>query len=103
MQFTSKQFRHISTGEIVHQVPISRFGEYEEVVECETIFDGVRNWRILCEVSGGITGYNQAYLKADGEECEFTEDEARIRANELTATMNKPHSRATFKYTPELA
>lgn len=30
--FQSKQFRHIATGEIVTQVPISRLSEYEEVL-----------------------------------------------------------------------
>lgn len=97
MEWKSTQFRHIKTGEIVTQVPISRFAEYEEVNGC-----GDGDWRILCEVSGGITGYNQAYLKANGEECVFNKNEAITRAGELTATMNKPNGRAKFTYTPEL-
>ncbi len=97
----SKQYRHIPTGEIVHQVPISRFGEYEEVADAGTIFDGERDWRVLCEVSGGITGFNTAYLKVNGKVQWFTKDEAQIRANELTATMNKPDVAATFRYTAE--
>jgi len=93
MSFTSKQFRHISTGEIVTQVPISRFNEYEEVDE--------QNYRIFCEVSGGITGYNSAYFKVNGVECLFSKDAAQIRAKKLTAQANRRMSRATFKYTPE--
>lgn len=34
--FTSKKFRHTTTGEIVTQVPISRFNEYEEVEDDKT-------------------------------------------------------------------
>lgn len=32
----SKKFRHIPTGEIVTQVPISKFSEYEEVEDDKT-------------------------------------------------------------------
>lgn len=97
----STQFRHRITGEIVTQIPIMDMHHYEPVADAGTIFDD--EYRIFCEVSGGITGYNTAYLKASGKECRFTKDEAETRASELTARMNKPHSRATFKYTPELA
>jgi hypothetical protein len=98
----SKQFRHIPTGDIVTQVPLSRIAEYEELGACGGILDDQGEYRIFCEVSGGITGYNSAYLKANGIECRFNKDDAEIKANELTATMNRPNAKATFKYTPEL-
>jgi hypothetical protein len=60
-------------------------------------------YRILCEVSGGMTGYRSAYLKKDGQQVEFTtEAEAEAEAARLNKQMNgNPHRTADFRYTVE--
>ena len=98
----SRQYRHLPTGQIVTQVPLSRFGEYEEVVEVEGILPGQAH-RILCEVSGGVSGYRSGYLKKNGEVMIFpSEQAADEEADALDIIMNG-RSGATFRYTPEAA
>ncbi len=58
---------------------------------------------IHCEVSGGVTGYRQAYLKNDGVLVTFTDEAAaQAHADQLTATANDNKYRtADFRYTAE--
>jgi len=60
-------------------------------------------FRILCEVSGGVTGYRCAYLKKDGREIKFkTQAEAEAEAARLNERTNlNPYSTADFRYTIE--
>jgi hypothetical protein len=57
--------------------------------------------RIFCEVNGGLTGYNSAYLKANGRELRFKRLDAEAKAADLSAVMNRSGAKATFTYTPE--
>lgn len=63
----------------------------------------IKMFRILCEVSGGMTGYRSGYLKNNGREVEFeTEAEAAAEAARLNEQMNgNPHRTANFRYTVE--
>jgi hypothetical protein len=56
---------------------------------------------ILCEVSGGVTGYRSAYLKRDGKIVEFEcRDEAEQEARRLNEKTNgNPYRTADFHYT----
>jgi hypothetical protein len=58
-------------------------------------------FQIWCEVSGGVTGHRQAWLKADGKIQQFdTEAEAQAEADRLQqATNGNPHRKANFSYT----
>lgn len=59
--------------------------------------------RILCEVSGGITGHRVAYLKQRGVEVKFpTAAQAQTMANQLNEQANShPYRTATYRYTVE--
>jgi hypothetical protein len=58
-------------------------------------------FKILCQVSGGVTGTREAWLKRDGVEIVFaTADEAEAEANRLREHMNANRSGASFHYTP---
>lgn len=61
------------------------------------------NYRILCEVSGGVTGYRAAYLKDQGVEQVFDAlEQAEAVAGNLNATKNSnPYRTADFRYTVE--
>lgn len=62
----------------------------------------MNKFRVLCEVSGGVTGYRVAYLKNAGEEIIFPNREtAEAEAARLTTQANGPHKSADFRYTPE--
>ena len=57
--------------------------------------------KVLCRVSGGVTGTREAYLKdAQGTERRFdTMQEAEAEATSLTQKMNSnPHRTADFRY-----
>jgi hypothetical protein len=55
-------------------------------------------WKIWCEVSGGITGFRAGFLKANGKEVIYTdEEEAKRQAQRLNEQMRL--GKATFKYT----
>lgn len=60
-------------------------------------------YRILCRVSGGVTGTREAYLKGkEGREQIFsTRQEAEAEAKRLNERMNNMHSSAYFRYTVE--
>ncbi|KKK45185.1 hypothetical protein LCGC14_3165910 [marine sediment metagenome] len=46
-------------------------------------------YRILCQVSGGVTDYRSAYLKERGVEVTFnTKAQAQIKADQLTESVN---------------
>jgi hypothetical protein len=54
---------------------------------------------IMCQVSGGVTGFRQSPLKEDGQVRYFdTREEADTRAAHLNKEMNNVHSVADFKY-----
>jgi hypothetical protein len=60
------------------------------------------NYRILCEVSGGVTGYRNAYLKNGGVEVIFPDKEtAETEAARLMKKTNGPYRTADFRYTAE--
>jgi hypothetical protein len=58
-------------------------------------------WKIWCEVSGGVTGFRAGFLKANGREVIYTnEDDAIREASRLNTAMNdRPYRTADFKYT----
>ena len=60
-------------------------------------------YKILCEVSGGITGHRTAYLKKRGAEVSFaTEAQAQEQANELAKFANdNRYKTANYRYTVE--
>ncbi|KKN19290.1 hypothetical protein LCGC14_0947190 [marine sediment metagenome] len=59
-------------------------------------------YRILCQVSGGVTGYNSAYLKERDVEVTFnTKAQAQTKANQLTESANSNPLGLHFIYTPE--
>ena len=54
---------------------------------------------VWCQVSGGVTGFRQAWLKKNGEVLEFsTFEEADAHAEHLNEQMNGPHATASFSY-----
>lgn len=54
---------------------------------------------VMCEKSGGVTGYGLTELKNDGKIVEFaTKEEATIRANELNVKMNHMYATAFYHY-----
>jgi len=57
-------------------------------------------YKIMCRVSGGVTGTREAVLKdKNGNEMIFdTERKAKNKAKRMTETMNKDSNMATFKY-----
>jgi hypothetical protein len=56
-------------------------------------------YRILCTVSGGVTGTRQRYLKKMGKEYRTeNKEEAEIEAATLNAGMNHDYSPAKFSY-----
>ena len=98
----SKQFRHRITGDIVTQIPVMDMHLYDPVSEVEGILPG-QAYRILCEVSGGVSGYHSGYLKKNGEVMIFPSQQAADdEADALDIIMNG-RSGATFRYTPEAA
>lgn len=57
---------------------------------------------ILCEVSGGVTGYRCALLKRDGVVQQFeTREAAEAEAARLNKRMNGPYASADFRYTAQ--
>ena len=68
--------------------------------------EGAANWGVWCEVSGGITGHRQAWLKStrpskkhpQGIVARLTEAAARAKADELNRTMSR-NTKARFSYT----
>jgi hypothetical protein len=56
-------------------------------------------YQILCQISGGITGYRQAMLKENDKVWE-TDDEqkARNKAKNLNGKTNDSYSCASFSY-----
>ena len=53
---------------------------------------------VWCQVSGGVTGHRQAWLKSNGVRVEFaTQEEAEVEAERLNA-IPRPHAVATFRY-----
>lgn len=58
-------------------------------------------FRILCEVSGGVTGYRSATLKHNGVEMTFdTREDAQAECDRLMDRTNgNPHRTADFRYT----
>jgi hypothetical protein len=46
-----------------------------------------RRFKVRCSVSGGVTGYREAYLKKDGKEVEFSSrEEAEAEARKYNQT-----------------
>lgn len=55
-------------------------------------------YKILCSVSGGVTGSRSAYLKVNGAECEYESlKDAQVQAEWLQANVS-PYSTASFSY-----
>lgn len=54
---------------------------------------------VLCEVSGGVTGYRQGLLREKGQTKLFpTMQAAEEEASKLRVSMGGGHSLATFRY-----
>lgn len=62
----------------------------------------MNRFRILCEVSGGVTGYRCSYLKRRGK-VQVYDDQltAELDASALNEKMNADGNVAIFKYTAE--
>ena len=62
----------------------------------------MNKYRILCEVSGGVTGYNASYLKIGGKPITF-DDKGHAEEVALShqAKANGPYATASFKYSVE--
>lgn len=60
-------------------------------------------YKILCEVSGGVTGNRTTYLKDRGVEMKFsTRGQAQEHADRLMEARNgNPYRVANFRYTVE--
>lgn len=62
-------------------------------------------FRILCEVSGGVTGYRTAYLKENGGKIVIFEsqEKADIHRDQLAsnAKAKAQYATATYRYTVE--
>jgi hypothetical protein len=56
-------------------------------------------YKILCSVSGGVTGNRQAHLKENGRIWSTSDrDEAVRKAAQLNSAMNNAYSTARFSY-----
>jgi len=56
-------------------------------------------YRILCTVSGGVTGFRQSMLTENGKEWSTqVRAEADKKAAALSAEMNNQYSKAVFNY-----
>lgn len=54
---------------------------------------------VMCQVSGGITGFRQGELKKDGKIRTFDSfDEAQKEAQRLNKQMNGPYRTCDFQY-----
>lgn len=62
----------------------------------------IRKWGVWCEVSGGVTGHREAWLKVNGEEVEYdTQDEAETAAATCRENV-RGNTRATFHYSARM-
>jgi hypothetical protein len=61
-------------------------------------------WGVWCEVSGGVTGRREAWLKHEGRVASFaTQEEAAAKAAHFMRSMNgRPNAGASFRYTARL-
>jgi len=58
-------------------------------------------WRVICRVSGGVTGTRMTELKRLGKLARFdTREDAQLEADRLIKSMNHEHSVAYFEYWP---
>jgi hypothetical protein len=53
---------------------------------------------IWCEVSGGVTGHREAWLKENGKRVEF-DNESDAEATALQMRLERRQSSASFRYT----
>ena len=59
-------------------------------------------YRILCKVSGGVTGTRYGHYKFNGEVQYFdTKEKAQQVADNLSKTANGPHKTPHFSYISE--
>jgi hypothetical protein len=59
-----------------------------------------QNYRIWCQVSGGVTGTGEGWLKRNSEVVTFeSQDEAEAYARELRERNNSQYAKARFRYT----
>jgi hypothetical protein len=57
-------------------------------------------FKILCSVSGGVTGHRTAYLKSHGVEKVYTDHARAVKeATYLNDEMNRSSNGARFQYT----
>ncbi|HMF92654.1 MAG TPA: hypothetical protein VKE96_00090 [Vicinamibacterales bacterium] len=58
-----------------------------------------RGFRVMCRVSGGVTGTREDFLKKNGTIAEFeTREAAAAEAARLTTQYNNAHAVACFEY-----